>query len=489
MRPSAGHDRLQHSCGVVEAAQRIISALEHNADNRRRFGKDRDESVPEPNELDVVATRLGALLHDVGHSPFSHATEPVVRQRFEAEFSAVEDVLRTTFDGVTGIATSETVAVLMVLSESMRKLFEHPLFEACSERLSLGPAVAARLLGSRSCLHATYLSGVISGPLDADKIDYMARDSYHAGLPLGLDITRLVSKLEIVTVTTDTAPNPELRHRAQQAARQRIYDVGISRAGMGAYEQMVISRVILYDRLYYHHKIRAAEAMVRELISVAEAERDQPFELRSLYGHLTDDEAVDCLAGVVSNSQLRSGGPRAMALGTSIRHRRIYHRAFAFSSRFIAGLEGLSKAQANDTRGLRWPPVVRAVADAEQCRALAKEIHAKALAIAKVLPQLEDQVAALLGEHIIVDLPSDKLVVRGGDILTRTESGEIGTPNLFFDPEKWSEAYTHQKQCGYVFCPEHAVPIVALASCLAFHERFSLTMSAEASRSTNSGHA
>src|SRR5690349_21538699 len=44
--PSAGHDRLQHSCGVVEAAQRIVSALAHNAQNRRLFGKDRDESVP-----------------------------------------------------------------------------------------------------------------------------------------------------------------------------------------------------------------------------------------------------------------------------------------------------------------------------------------------------------------------------------------------------------------------------------------------------------
>lgn len=481
--PSAAHDRLQHSCGVVEAAQRIISSLDHNAENRRRFGPDRDESVPKPSELDIAAARLGALLHDVGHSPFSHATEPVVRLRFEREFDRVEAALRATFEGVTSIATSETVAVLMVLCEPMRRLFEHPQFEACVERSELGPAIAARLLGSRSCLQATYLSGVISGPLDADKIDYMARDSHHAGLPLGLDITRLVSKLEVVAVTPENAPNPDLKRRAQAAPKNRIYDVGISRAGLGAYEQMVISRVILYDRLYYHHKVRAAEAMVRELVAVAETERGAPYELAALYGPMTDDETVDCIAGIVTNEHLGAGADRAKALGTAIRQRRIYYRAYAFSSRFIAGLDGLSEKAANDTRGLRWPSVVRTVSNAEQRRLLASEIYKKATEIGAALPQFKEAAAGLLEEHVIVDLPSDKLVVRGGDILTRAESGEIGTPNLFFDPEKWSEAYAHQKQCGYVFCPESAVPLVALASSIAFYERFTLAMGAEARRS------
>jgi HD superfamily phosphohydrolase len=481
--PSAGHDRLQHSCGVVEAAQRIISSLTHNAQNRRRFGRDRDVSVPEPSELDIVAARLGALLHDVGHSPFSHATEPVVRERFEAEFGGIENVLRATFEGVTGIATSETVAVLMVFSEPMQCLFEHPQFEACKERAALGPAIAARLLGSRSWLQATYLSGVISGPLDADKIDYMARDSHHAGLPLGLDITRLISKLEVVAITPDTAPNPDLRNRAREDPKSRIYDVGISLAGLGAYEQMVISRVILYDRLYYHHKVRAAEAMVRELIHVAEQERAQPYDLAAFYGPITDDETVDCLAGNVTNERLGAGSEKAKALGAAIRERRIYYRAYAFSSRFIAGLDSLSEKHADDTRGLRWSSVARALADPEQRRSLARDIREKAVAVGKELPEFKDAVTELREEHVIVDLPSDKLVVRGGDILTRTESGEIGTPNLFFDPEKWSEAYAHQKQCGYVFCPESAVALVALASSLAFYERFTLVMGAEARRS------
>src|ERR1019366_5110525 len=59
-----------------------------------------------------------------------------------------------------------------------------------------------------------------------------------------------------------------------------------------------------------------------------------------------------------------------------------------------------------------------------------------------------------------VDLPINKVVVRGGDILTRTEAGHVGTPNLFFNPEKWSQAYEQQKQCGFVFTPKEYVPLV-----------------------------
>lgn len=73
--PGAGHDRLEHSRGVVEAAERMLRALNRNAEFRREFGKDRDEAIPNATKLDQVSTRLGALLHDIGHGSFSHATE------------------------------------------------------------------------------------------------------------------------------------------------------------------------------------------------------------------------------------------------------------------------------------------------------------------------------------------------------------------------------------------------------------------------------
>ena len=92
----------------------------------------------------------------------------------------------------------------------------------------------------------------------ADKLDYMARDGHHAGLSVGLDTDRLLSKLEVITITPENVPPrlAELRRRAEESPQRRIYDMGISASGIGAYEQMIVGRVVLYDRLYFHHKVR-----------------------------------------------------------------------------------------------------------------------------------------------------------------------------------------------------------------------------------------
>ena len=204
--PGAGHDRLEHARGVVEAADRMIRALERNANHRRTFGSDRDENVPEVTDQDRYATRLAALLHDIGHGPFSHATERLIEGRYSDEFALARDTLRASFDGVTSIAAGEVIAALVVLSEPMLTILSHSSIVAATGTDELPEAVAARILGSRSNLTATYLSGIVSGPVDADKLDYIARDCHHAGLPLGIDITRLISKLEVVVVTPRERP-------------------------------------------------------------------------------------------------------------------------------------------------------------------------------------------------------------------------------------------------------------------------------------------
>ena len=81
-----------------------------------------------------------------------------------------------------------------------------------------------------------------------------------------------------------------------------------------------------------------------------------------------------------------------------------------------------------------------------------------------------------------MDLPPNKVIVRGGDILTRTDGGQIGTPNLFFDPERWSQAYEYQKQCGFVFTPRKRVALVSLASRIVFFETFGVVMDEQAER-------
>ena len=391
-------------------------------------------------------------------------------------------MLRSAFEGVTSIAPGEIIAALIVLSDAMDKILTHSTLAAATSSDQLPLAIAARILGSRSCLTAGYLSGIISGPVDADKLDYIARDCHHSGLPLGIDLTRLISKLEVVVVTPENAPNQGLRDRAIKSPQGRFYDTGISQAGLGSYEQLIIARVLLYDRLYYHHKVRAAESMLQRLICLAEEEREADYSIRELFTGISDDILVNVVGGELKSETLMSGKERTRTLARSVQDRRIYYRAFAFAARFIAGLDEFPDKEQRDTRAVKWTKLLRELSTDQGCLTIAGKIYEKALNLAKAVPELSKQAHELKAEEILVDLPVNKVVVRGGDILTRTDGGHIGTPNLFFDPERWSQAYEHQKQCGFVFTPRGRVDLVALASRIVFFEEFGLLMNEQADR-------
>lgn len=482
--PGAMHDRLEHSRGVVEAAERMIRSLERNAEVRRNFGKDRDKLVPHVTPHDRRSIRLAALLHDIGHSAFSHATEQLIRGRLSAEFNRAEKELRKTFSGVTSIAPGEIVAALLILSEPLRRVFESPNLGATDSPARLPFSICARILGSRDLLDAGYLSGIISGPLDADKLDYMARDCHHAGLPIGLDLHRLISKLEVVTVTPDITSNPEMRARAESSPHRQYHEIGISLSGLGAYEQLIVGRAILYDRLYYHHKVRSAEAMVRRLIQLAEEERGTQYSARELFFDYPDDTVVFLLGGRLVDGGLDGGQERSRRLAARIHDRDIHYRAFAFAPRFIAGLGGLPDEDKRDARALLWKGPLTDLATLEGTDDLAAEIFRKASALLEKIPELKRTDATLQPEDIVVDLPLNKVAIRGGDILTRTEDGYVSTPNLFFDPEKWSQAYEHQKQCGFVFTPREFVPVIGLASRIVFYERYQVVVDSSADRAS-----
>ena len=480
--PGAGHDRLEHSRGVVEAADRMIRALERNAAHRRRFGQDRDQQVPKVSDRDRYSIRLAALLHDIGHGPFSHATEQLIGERHQEEFQQATTLLRAAFDGATSIAIGEVVAAIIVLSPAMTQLLTHPRIGRDTESGEFPEAITARLLGSREHLDAKYLSGIISGPIDADKLDYIARDCHHSGLPLGIDLTRLISKLEVVVVTPENAPNQELRERSRASKHGRIYDMGISQAGLGSYEQLVIARVLLHDRLYYHHKVRAAEAMLRELIVLAEKERKDRYSIQDLFSETTDDIFVGILGGELRSSRLSGGGLRSASIAKAIGQRRIHYRAYAFSARFISAPKSLTEEDLRDTRALMWRRLLRQLSSDQRRREVANHIYKKSLILGREISELAPLADGLQPEEILVDLPFNKVVVRGGDILTRTDQGHVGTPNLFFDPERWSQAYEHQKQCGFVYASRSRVPLVSLAARLVFFDTYGLVMDEQADR-------
>ena len=177
--PGATHTRFEHALGAYHLTKRALAALE-----------ERGELGPVAME-DRLAVRLAALLHDVGHYPFSHALE-------EAGFPSHEEL---------GIA----------------KLSRGELGDRLVEIGGPGFAdVVGQLIRSGS---DSPLQGLISGSLDLDKIDYLSRDARMCGVPYGtVDVDRLLSTLTLVETGTGR------------------FEVGVQEKGVSALESLLLAK-------------------------------------------------------------------------------------------------------------------------------------------------------------------------------------------------------------------------------------------------------
>ena len=206
--PGATHTRFEHALGAYHLTRRALASLEERGELER---------VPEE---DCLAVRLAALLHDIGHYPFSHALE-------EAGFPSHEAL---------GVA----------------KLCQGELGERLAE--IGGPGFAGRVGALVTGTSPSALQGLISGSLDLDKIDYLSRDARMCGVPYGtVDVDRLLATLTLV----ETAPG---RH-----------EVGVLEKGVSALESLLFAKYQMYRNVYWHHAVRSATCMFKRAVRGAVA--------------------------------------------------------------------------------------------------------------------------------------------------------------------------------------------------------------------------
>ncbi|HEX9887103.1 MAG TPA: hypothetical protein VGA70_11475 [Longimicrobiales bacterium] len=255
--PTAEHSRFQHTLGVVEAAGRIFDALLKRTERgslsptARRFRETHFLFKSKPKESTVrrwrMLLRLAALVHDTGHSVFSHSSERI--------FSLVPplDDLATDLappDHMKEPGAAEIIVYLMVTSKGWHSMVARrwprggrgiPRPPSESEWEMIGRWV----MGQENKPERQWLADIISGPLDADKLDYVFRDGYAAGVPVGYDLARLIA-----TVCVDVQHSPECIP---------WWRLTIPVRGINALEQLVMGRLVLNSYLYHHQKCRAAE--------------------------------------------------------------------------------------------------------------------------------------------------------------------------------------------------------------------------------------
>lgn len=213
----AHHSRYEHSIGVMCAADRIYTGLRFRPPAGGKALSSRVEDRPEERQF----VRLAALLHDIGHVPFSHLMEEVFTE-------LGEHLSDSEFD--------HDLYQRQVLEKGgIREIIErHMYFYTVEDIIAL----------NREQFGLAYLEKILNGPLDADKLDYVGRDSLYLGeRHEGFDLDRLTS----VSIVCDDL---------------LLFDYEM----MGPFSAFILAKYNLYNDFYHSEQSRLYEAPLKKLL-------------------------------------------------------------------------------------------------------------------------------------------------------------------------------------------------------------------------------
>lgn len=217
--PGAVHTRLSHSIGVYYLGRQILLSLAKKSDE-----------LPF-TEKGIMSFLAACLLHDIGHFPYAHSLKEL------------------------SIREHEEIAGTMILEEeelrrSVEKTGADPVMVAAIIDKDL-------LTGDEETL---FYRNVLSGTLDPDKLDYLSRDGFFAGVPYGRqDTDFIISSLSL--------------HNSRLC---------IDREAIGSVEQILFSKYMMYKSIYWHKGVRSATAMIKKALITAINDHSITFE--DLYG-------------------------------------------------------------------------------------------------------------------------------------------------------------------------------------------------------------
>jgi HD superfamily phosphohydrolase len=288
--PSARHSRLEHSLGVLVVASRIFDALAVKHRGKLRdtvkvvFGEAGEDSVSTRIAQLKDELRLAALLHDVGHSLHSHASERVYSKLTVLKDAAEE---LSDFAGkrkgageVISFCFALTPCLQNLLNRARKKVLPSGQTNALSAEIDL-ENVALIIIGRSKHPLLQFLGDIISSDIDADKLDYLLRDSNAAGLPLRYDIDMYLYSAQFegdVMVDGEGAlkklyasagaKNVE-RLPARENIQHEYYEgqrLCLPKRAMHVLEQIVICKMMLFSYVYHHPKVRAAEGLLERML-------------------------------------------------------------------------------------------------------------------------------------------------------------------------------------------------------------------------------
>ena len=271
--PGATHRRFEHSLGVMELAGRVYDVLtnpENLTDDIRNLFPQTQNDYQRLHWKRVL--RIAALCHDIGHLPFSHASEELMPKGWDHE-----KMTRT-----------------LILSPSMKEIWSgmQPKPEAEDiVKLALGPKKASDLEFSD---WEILLSEIIVGnAFGVDRMDYLLRDSLHTGVAYGrFDHFRLIDTMRIL-------PPPAHGDEHERSSEPCI---GVEAGGLQSAESLLLARYFMFSQVYFHPVRRIYDIHLKDFLSEWLEGGCYPTDTEQFFA-FTDAEIISAMRQAAENAQ------------------------------------------------------------------------------------------------------------------------------------------------------------------------------------------
>lgn len=232
--PGAMHTRFEHSLGVMHIASQLYDTIVRRSGELLKSACGYDDPGL---RRDRVLVRLAALLHDIGHGPFSHAGEELLPHRPDSNKQFAH----------------EDYSAAIIRHELRDAIEQHPLNGNYDLKAD---DVASLIEGSARGDRRIFWRELIVGQMDADRMDYLLRDSLHAGVDYGkYDWRRLRNGITAVEMprTSPDSVHPGLR-------------LGIDEGSIHAAEGLLLARYFMFTQVYFHKTRVAFDRHLREAL-------------------------------------------------------------------------------------------------------------------------------------------------------------------------------------------------------------------------------
>lgn len=453
--PSAHHSRFEHTLGVMSVVTKMVNNI--NQENHSEGYATENKII---NNEDLYKLRFAALMHDVGHCFFSHLSEAI--------YGKLKPFvnLKNSFEIFSGAKEHEIFAYIITncshFKAFVKEYIDYPFkidnsFFSDIGRMIVGAFIEPDFISTKGQIPIKkyYLTQIINGQFDADKLDYLRRDSYTAGLALTYDIDRFLYKIRIVD---------QKEYINGQLVISKHLTIPVT--GVSAVEEMAFSQLMLTSYIYQHQKVLATDALIQDvaeglaknkkLIHPCDFLYYCDDDIYHIYGSSIDRDFIV----PISNKKINSMSNKTLSdIVKRVRIRELPKRALAINFNTV------SEVQSKDKTKYKVADIADTLKGIAELR---QEICMESQKISNLLSEEDGGNKTIDIYDIHISIPKTSVAKDLSNAFVVTTDDNIVKLSEIVRLSDWADAFSYHKWNAYVFSREDICPIVSIASKVVF---------------------